>query len=312
MLRDEWNFDGFVLSDWDAVAELIAHGFAADEKEAARRALEAGVDMEMASTTYTTLIEQVQSGQVSPDLIDTAVRRILRIKFRLGLFENPYADPQAEKAAFIKPAYRSFARKTATGTMVLLENDHSVLPIRGNFKSIAVLGPYADSQDLLGWWHCLGDQNNAISVLQGMRKEAPESIKGTNEIDWNTDLILLCVGEESYFFGENNNRADIKLPHELSAKGLPIVLVIFNGRPLDLTGVEKLVDAMIVAWHPGLEAGPALADLVFGGTNFCAKLTTTFPASVAHIPVFYNHRNSGRPASNRYWDATPDPHFPFG
>ncbi len=319
VLRNEWNFDGFVLSDWNAVEQLIDHGFAADEKEAARRALKAGVDMEMVSTTFYTLIDQVRSGAVPEELIDTAVRRILSVKFRLGLFENPYTDPKAEKGAYLKPDYRSFARKTATETMVLLKNDQNILPVQGDNTSIAVLGPYAESRDLLGWWRCLGEQKDAISVLQGLQQHTPENMTITNAIDWSTKLILLCVGEESNLFGENNNRANIKLPHgqetlvrELSSKGLPIVLVVFNGRPLDLTAVEPLVDAMIVAWHPGLEAGPALADLIFGKTNFSAKLTATFPSSVAHIPVFYNQRSSGRPHSDRYWDAVPDPMYPFG
>ena len=319
VLRGEWGFDGFVLSDWNSVEQLIDHGFAADEAEAARRAVGAGVDMEMVSTTYETLLEQVLSGRVSEETINTAVERILRIKFRMGLFERPYANPKNEKEAFLTQSSLEFARKAARETMVLLKNDGNVLPLEDKHRSVAVLGPYADSQDLLGWWRCLGDQNKAVSVLKGMQENAPEGLRVSQDLTWSTGAIVLCVGEENFLFGENNNRADIRLPHgqetivrELKSKGIPIVLVVFNGRPLDLTPVEPLADAILIAWHPGLQGGPAVADVLYGTHNPSGKLTATFPASGSHIPVYYNERNSGRPHQDMYWDAKPDPLYPFG
>lgn len=319
VLRGEWGFDGFILSDWASVGQLIPHGFAADDAEAGRRAVEAGVDMEMVTTTYNTLIEQVQSGKVSENVIDTAVERILRIKFRMGLFENPYTDEKGEKNAYLQSVSREAARRAAAASMVLLKNENNVLPIKNDSKSIVVAGPYAESQDLIGWWRCLGEEKQVVTALKGLQDNAPDGLQITQEFKGQNDALILCVGEEHSLFGEYNGRSDIKLPHgqealikEYSSKNIPVVLVIFNGRPLDLSNVLPLVDAIVIAWHPGTEAGNALADVIYGKTNPGAKLTATFPASVGQIPVYYNRRKSGRPEQERYVFSDHKPLFPFG
>lgn len=319
ILREEWGFDGIVLSDWDAIEELISHGFAADSYEAARKAVTAGVDMEMTSSTYKSLIEQVQDGKVPEQVINEAVRRILRMKFKLGLFEHPYTDPELRKTEYLKNNHIDLARKMARESMVLLKNENGVLPIKENIKSIAVVGPYVNSYDQLGWWSSLGQQKDVVTVTCGIRNRAKDKFQITDKIDEKTDLVILCVGEESRLFGENNCRSTLKLPHSQESlvdsiirKGKPVILVVFNGRPLDLTGVESKVKAILIAWHPGIEGGNALADILFGDYNPSGKLTTSFPRSVGQIPVYYNHRRSGRPLNNKYIDESAEPLYPFG
>ncbi|MBA7701547.1 Beta-xylosidase [subsurface metagenome] len=275
--------------------------------------------MEMTSLTYKSLIRQVRDGTVLEQTIDEAVRRILRMKFKLGLFEHPYTDPELQNTEYLKNNHITLARKMARESMVLLKNENGVLPINENIKSIAVVGPYANSYDQLGWWSSLGHQKDVVTVTCGIRNRAKDKFQITDKIDEKTDLVILCVGEESRLFGENNCRSTLKLPHSQESfvdsivkKGKPVVLIIFNGRPLDLTGVESRANAILIAWHPGIEGGNAVADILFGDYNPSGKLTTSFPRSIGQIPVYYNHRRSGRPQHNKYVDEKAEPLYPFG
>jgi beta-glucosidase len=316
ILRKEWAFDGFVVSDWNSVGELRPHGFAADDAEAAFKGAAAGVDMEMTSTTYWTLSSQVKSGKISEKVIDYAVRRILTTKFRLGLFEHPYTNAEARKKE-LSPEHLDAARQAARESMVLLKNSNSVLPIK-NVKSIAITGPWAKSRDVLGWWNSLGDPNDVITIYDGISKNAPKDVEITDSVNARTDMILLCVGEPSNIIGEDHSRSSLNLPNnqeqlviDTIKQGKPVALVICNGRPLDLSNVQK-ADAILVAWHGGTQIGNAVADIVFGKYNPSGKLTTSWPRSIGQIPVYYNHRSSGRPNNNKYVDLTAEPLYPFG
>jgi beta-glucosidase len=346
LLRDEWKFDGVLISDWGAVKEMIPHGVAADEKEAAYKAIEAGVDIEMMSPCYVHhLKELVESGLVDEALIDEAVFRILRLKQKLGLFENPYrgADEQREQEIVLCEEHRRVARELATKSCVLLKNE-GVLPLQKN-KKIALIGPFAQNGDILGPWSWLGSKDEAIQLYDGLKMKVDPSrlvvAKGcdieTGTMDQlneafkaasDADVIVLALGEHSDMSGEAGCRADIRLPEiqlKLIAKmkklQKPMVAVLFNGRPLDLHGVVDQVDAVLEAWYPGTEGGAAIADLLFGDVNPSGRLTMSFPYSVGQIPVYYNCFNTGRPKDapdaqeryvSQYLDIPNEPLFPFG
>ena len=294
ILRKEWGFDGFVLSDWNAVTELQEHGIAADGAEAAVKALTAGVDMEMTSDLYLTTLEQsVREKRLPAALVDRAVRAVLRVKFR----------------------------QLAAESMVLLKND-GVLPLSPDLRSITVTGEWAVSRDLYGWWVGMGDGRDAVTVWDGIRSQAG----GRTDVrlmsqsrSRRSDVAVVCVGENGYLFGENNNRSDIRLPYgqeqlirELKEQGNKVVVVVFNGRPLDLSAVVPYADALLIAWHPGTEAGNAVADLLFGKRSPSGKLPVSFPKSVGQLPLFYSDRTSGRPGNDRYVSMDGQPLFPFG
>lgn len=346
LLRNEWGFDGVLISDWGAVKELIPHGVAADEKEAAIKAIHAGIDIEMMTPCYAHHLQQlIEEGQVDEALIDEAVLRILKLKVELGLFDNPTrgADVQLEQEITMSGAYRAAARDAAAKSCVLLKND-AVLPLKPEQK-IALIGPFAQNGDILGPWSWLGSKEQAVQLYSGMTTIADASkisvaqgcgieaaAEGQLEVALETarsaDVIVLALGEDSLMSGEAGCRADIRLPQvqldliaEVKKLNKPMVAVLFNGRPLDLHGVIDQVDAVLEAWYPGTEGGIAIAELLYGKRNPSAKLTMSFPYSVGQVPVYYNHFRTGRPQGapdaqeryvSQYLDIPNEPLLPFG
>ncbi len=347
ILREEWNFNGVVISDWGSVGELITHGVARDEAEAAYKAIRAGVDIEMMTATYVKhLAWLVVTEVVDIKWIDEAVLRILSLKAKLGLFENPYrgADEELEKKIILSKDHREISRELATKSIVLLQNHQHILPLQKERK-IAVMGPFAKSNDILGPWSWFGSKEEAVTLFAALtEKVGPQALlyaegcgidKGTNEqkkralkVAEEADVIVLALGESSNMSGEAASRADIRLPQvqldlikTLKKANKPIIVVLFNGRPLDLHGVYDQVDGILEAWFPGTEGGRAIADLLFGDKNPTAKLTMSFPYSVGQIPVYYNHYRTGRPKNalhaeewyvSKYLDIPNEPLFPFG
>ncbi len=329
VLREEWGFDGFVVSDWDSVAQLAVHGLTADDEASALAAATAGVDMEMASHCYEEhLASLVDAGRVSMEHIDTMVANILRIKLRAGLFERWWVDPEAFRPAG-HPAHLAAAKQAALESLVLLQNrtHHGVpvLPLRLDALSrVAVIGPLADRpKEQLGTWIFDGDPSLSISPLAALRS----AFEGQVELEWvqalesgrdrrhdgieaacaaaaRADVALVFVGEESILSGEAHCRADISLPgaqealvHAVASTGTPVVLVVLAGRALALESVSYAAHAMLYAWHPGCMGGPAIADVLTGAFNPCGKLPVTLPRVTGQVPMYYAHRNTGRPPS---------------
>ena len=344
VLRDEWKFDGFVVSDYTSVRELINHGIAANEEQAAAKALNAGVDMEMVSRSYNQFGPRlVEQQQLSMATIDQAVRRILRIKYRLGLFEKPYADGSREPGSLLRPDSLRLAREAAARSMVLLKNDRNVLPLDKSVKSIAVIGPLADDRrSVLGPWDGDGREENTVTVLAGIKAAVPQAkvgyakgcdVKGDSEAGFGeavalakaSDVALVFVGESDDMGGEAASRSSLDLPGRqmdlvkaIQATGQPTVVVLINSRPLTFGWIADNVPAILVAWMGGSQAGNAIADVVFGDVNPSGKLPVTFPRTVGQVPIYYNHLNTGRPAeaqnkySSKYLDVPWTPQFPFG
>lgn len=347
LLREEWGFEGVLISDWGAVKELIAHGIAADESEAALKAIKAGVDIEMMTACYVKhLSELVVSKEVNEALIDEAVLRILSLKQKLGLFDNPYraADPEREREIVFCEAHLEAARELAVKSCVLLKNE-GVLPLNRDRK-IALIGPFASSSDVLGPWSWTGSKADAVTLADGMKKKLDGytellvaegcGIETGTEEQWQealaaaqeADTLLLALGEHTDMNGEAACRADIRLPQiqlelvrKLKALNKPIVVVLFNGRPLDLHGVYEEADAILEAWYPGSQTGNAVAELLFGDANPSGRLTMSFPYSVGQVPVYYNAYNTGRPQGapdaqvryvSQYLDIPNEPLLPFG
>jgi beta-glucosidase len=345
VLRGEWKFDGFVVSDYTAVEELIKHGLAANEQEAAHRALDAGVDMEMVSRLYHKHgPELLRSGQLSQTTIDEAVRRILRIKFRLGLFEHPYANEARERSTILSPANLVAAREIGARSMVLLKNERETLPLSKNVKSIAVIGPLADDQqDLLGSWTGDGKAADVVTLLVGIKakvspatkinyakgcdinKDSTEGFEDAVRAARESDVAILAIGESAGMSGEASSRSSLDLPGRqldlvkaLQATGKPVVVVLMNGRPLTINWVAENTPAILETWFAGTQAGNAIADVLFGDANPGGKLPVTFPRSVGQEPLYYNHMNTGRPPdannkyTSKYLDVPWTPLFPFG
>lgn len=337
ILKNRWGHDGFIVSDWGAIEQLKNQGLAADKAEAAMRALNAGLEMDMMSHAYDRhLADLVARGKVSPQTIDEAVRRVLRVKFRLGLFENPYTPQVPDR--FLRPASLETAERLAAESMVLLKNDSTLLlPLRGK-KKIAVIGPLASNQwDLLGSWCGHGDPLTVTTYLDGIKKEFGDDaeiryVEGCRRdgddrsgfkaalkaAKW-ADAVVLCLGENLRWSGENASRSQIALPaiqEELAAEvakaGKPVVLVLTNGRPLELNRLEPMANAIVEAWQPGMRGGEALAAILSGRVNPSGKLAMTFPYSTGQIPVYYNRRKSGRHHQGFYQDITSQPLYPFG
>ncbi|HXI24412.1 MAG TPA: beta-glucosidase BglX [Pyrinomonadaceae bacterium] len=344
VLRGEWKFDGFVVSDYTAVQELIQHGLAADEAGAAQLALNAGVDMEMVSRLYNKHgAELLRSGQLSQAKIDEAVRRILRIKFRLGLFDHPYVDESRERSVILSAANLAAAREIAARSMVLLKNERETLPLSKNVKSIALIGPLADDQlDMLGSWNGDGQAADAVTLLAGIRAKVPaakinyakgcdidndstdgfaEAVRAARE----SDVVIVAVGESAAMSGEASSRATLDLPGRqldllktLHATGKPVVVVLMNGRPLTINWLAENSPAILETWFAGTQAGNAMADVLFGDVNPGGKLPVTFPRAVGQEPLYYNHLNTGRPPdannkyTSKYLDVSWTPLYPFG
>src|SRR4026209_1579563 len=345
VLRQEWKFDGFVVSDYTSVKELINHGIAANEEDAAAAALNAGVDMEMVSRSYNIFGPKLlQQKRLSQATIDEAVRRILRIKFRLGLFDRPYTDEARESSALLRPESIRLAREIAGRSMVLLKNDRETLPLYKNIGSIAVIGPLADDRRApLGRWAGDGKEENTVTPLAGIKAKVSaqtkvgyakgsdvlgDSAAGFQEavnLAKASDVAIVFVGEIHEMVGEAASRATLDLPgrqmelvQAIHATGRPVVVVLVNGRPLSVGWIVNNAPAILESWMGGTESGNAIADILFGDVNPGGKLPVTVPRTVGQVPIYYNHMNTGRPpeAQNRYtskyYDLPWTPLFPFG
>jgi beta-glucosidase len=344
VLREEWKFDGITVSDYESVRELINHGLAADGRDAARLALAAGVDMEMVSRLYNQHgAELVKSGKLPMAVIDEAVRRVLRIKFRLGLFEKPYTDESREASLLLSREHLAAAREIAARSMVLLRNERETLPLSKEIKSIAVVGPLADNQlDLMGSWTGDGRKEDVVTLLAGIKAKVPsakityakgceiagdatagidEAVRAARE----ADVTIIAVGEAAEMSGEAAVRSSLDLPGRqldlvkaIHATGKPYAVVLMNGRPLSINWLAENSPAILEAWFAGTQAGHAMADVLFGDVNPGGKLPVTFPRSVGQVPIYYNHKNTGRPpdANNKYTSKYLDlpwtPLYPFG
>lgn len=323
VLRDEWGFDGFVVSDWNSIHQLAVHGLTADDRDSALAAATAGIDMDMAGSVYAAhLADLVEEGALDIDVIDAAVANILHAKFRLGLFENPYTDPEALPEIANAEALAT-AKKAALQSVVMLKNDDGALPLsKDRLDRIAVIGPLADAPyEQLGTWIFDGDRELSVTALEGIRELAGDDVqieyvrametsrsKSTAPFDdaveaaAASDAVVLFLGEESILSGEAHSRADINLPgaqaelvRRVREAGKPVIAVIMAGRPLTLTNIIDNVDAILFAWHPGTMGGTAIAELLFGLESPSGKLPATFPRMVGQIPMYYSQKNTGKP-----------------
>ena len=361
ILRKAWSFEGVTVSDWASIDQMMRHGVAADSKDAARQAMLAGMDMDMMSEAYAgNLVELVQDGSVPTILLDEAVLRILMLKLRLGLMDHPYTKPDAF-GPLLAPANRALAREMATQATVLLQNRQNALPLSAEkLENIAVIGPLADDPyEQLGTWVFDGKPENSITPLQALRErlgadrvtyvKALERSRDRSRSAFGeavaaaamADAAVLFLGEEAILSGEAHSRAYLGLPgaqaelvQAVAATGTPVIVVIMAGRPLSLTKILPHADAILFAWAPGTEGGPALTDLLLGDAVPSGKLPVTFPVSAGQIPMYYAHRNSGNPAdstsfipidrirdrafqtslgnTSHYLDEGYKPAFPFG
>lgn len=367
LLRKQWGFKGFVVSDYTAVSELSAHGLG-DLQTVSALALKAGLDMDMVSEGFlTTLKKSLKEGKVTQAEIDQACRRVLEAKYKLGLFANPYKsiNPDVEKKAELTDENRKAARETAEHSFVLLKNKGQILPLKKS-GTIALIGPLANNHsEMLGTWVIAGDPKKSVSVIDGIKNIAGPNVnilyaRGSNITDdsllnaraWffgmkqerdsrpaqemideavaaaqKADVVVAVVGESANMSGESASRSDINIPETqrdllkaLVKTGKPIVAVLFNGRPLTLPWEDKNLDAILDVWAPGTEAGNAIADVLFGNYNPSGKITATFPRSVGQIPIYYAHKNTGRPFDDKgpakfksdYIDIANSPLYPFG
>lgn len=324
ILRDEWKFDGFVVSDWASMTEMVAHGFAKDGKQVAEISANAGLDMEMVSGSYVQYLPQlVKEGKVSVETIDNAVRNILRIKFRMGLFENPYVDTKKESVLYAD-AHLKAARQAAIESAILLKNDNNILPLSRS-KKVAVIGPMADApHDQMGTWVFDGDKNYTVTPVaalkgeykdvnylyeQGLaysRDKSTANFEKAKQAAASADVAVVFLGEEAILSGEAHSLSNINLIglqsdllKAVKSAGKPVVLVIMAGRPLTIERDLPYADAVLFNFHPGTMGGPAILDLLFGKANPSGKLPATFVREVGQIPMYYNHNNTGRPAPEK-------------
>lgn len=338
ILKKRWKHDGFIVSDWGAVEQLKNQGLAATKKDAARYAFNAGLEMDMMSHAYDRhLKELVEEGKVTMAQVDESVRRVLRVKFRLGLFERPYTPVTNEKDRFFRPQSMAVAAQLAAESMVLLKNDNQILPLT-NKKKIAVVGPMAkNGWDLLGSWCGHGKDTDVEMLYDGLTTEfggdaelryamgcKPQGndrsgFAGALDVAHWSDVVIVCLGEMLTWSGENASRSTIALPQiqeelvkELKEAGKPIILVLSNGRPLELNRMEPLCDAILEIWQPGINGARSMAGILSGRINPSGKLAMTFPYSTGQIPIYYNRRKSGRGHQGFYKDITSDPLYPFG
>jgi beta-glucosidase len=367
VLRGQWGFDGFIISDYTSVNEMIDHGLG-DLQAVSALALKAGLDMDMVGEGFlTTLKKSLDEGKVTEREIDHACRLVLEAKYKLGLFDDPlrYVDDSRPKKDILTAEHRNIAREVAARTFVLLKNEKNLLPLR-NSGTIALIGPLAnDRSNMLGTWAPTGDPELSVPILEGMKnfrelkaeilyakganisddpdfakkinvfgtrididKRSPEEmLKEARSLAEKADVVVAVVGEASEMSGESSSRSDITIPEpqrrllrELKETGKPLVVVLMTGRPLAIEEENELADAILVTWHPGVEAGNAIADVLFGNYNPSGKLTMTWPRNVGQVPIYYAHRNTGRPNDgdefqkfrSNYLDVENSPLFPFG
>ena len=360
LLRKQWGFKGFVVTDFIAIQELINHGVAADYKQAAELAINAGTDMDMVSESFIGALKQsVKDGNVTMSTIDAACRRVLEAKYKLGLFTNPYRNVDPDRAARVTLTIenRKTAKDAALQSMVLLENKNNTLPLKKNVN-IALIGPFADNKtEMFSMWSPTGDENSVVTIYEGIKKlnanvscaigtqitndplllnymgrefdiaEQNKLVNEALELAKKSDVIVAVLGETKSMSGEAHSRTDISLPDcqvellkTLKSTGKPVVVLITSGRPLTIQNALPYADAVIEIWRLGTEAGNAVADVLFGDYNPSGKLTMTFPRSVGQTPIYYNHKNTGRPYNgerkknfkSNYMDQSNDPLYPFG
>lgn len=333
-LKETLGFDGFVVSDWGAIRDLVSHGLARDDEDAAAAGIHAGIDMEMVSEIWETqLCALVKLGRICGERLDDAVRRVLRIKFRLGLFEKPYAEFSMAANVLRCPEHVKRATQLARESMVLLKNDQGLLPLRKSDLKVAVVGPYAEARrQLLGAWCLDGRPDDVVTITQGIAQVAP----GVNIVrahdafadeiliaSANADVVILCVGESDLRNGEAHNIADLSLPPGqeavIEAVGRlrkPLVVVQCTGRPIPSPAAEKWAQSWLLAWQGGTEAGTAIAEILFGVFSPSGKLPVTLPRHTGQIPIYYNRRKAGKlrqyNAYHFYQDLPDGPLFPFG
>mgnify|MGYP003646201444 CR=1 FL=1 len=360
ILKEKWDWDGFVVSDWGSITEMIPHGVAKDKKNAAELAVIAGSDMDMEGGAYEQSLEElVNAGNVDVALIDDAVRRILRVKFRLGLFDDPYkyCDAEVEKKEIYSEANQQVALEAARGSIVLLKNEADILPFNDSVKNIVVIGPLADDKDSpLGNWRAQAEANSAVSVLAGIKNRAPKGVKisyaegaklstgkrsfleplTVNDSDksgfdkavnaaQSADVVVLVVGEDAFQTGEGRSQTDIgfagvqdELIDAIAQANDNVVLVLMNGRPMDLSKHNNQVTGIVEAWLLGSQHGNAVADVLFGKFNPSGKLPVSFPRNVGQEPLYYNQKSTGRPNGgaqvtySHYTDSGRDALYPFG
>lgn len=341
ILKNQWGHDGFVVSDWDAINQLINQGVAKDRKEAGLKAFMAGIEMDMKDNIYLENLQQlVEERKIPIDKINDAVSRILRIKFRLGLFDEPYTTISNKQKRILQSEDIATAENLAEESMVLLKNDKGTLPISSNIKRIAVIGPMAkDKENMLGAWSFNGKTEDVESIYEGIENVFHRNIQlnyavgcdfdGTDESNFSealqiakkSEIILVCLGEKKGWSGENASRSTIALPGiqeklvlELKKSGKPIVMILSNGRPLELVRIEPLADAIVEIWQPGIAGGTALAGILSGNVNPSGKLAMTFPLTTGQIPTYYNMRQSSRPFGHMgdYQDIPTEPLYWFG
>jgi beta-glucosidase len=332
VLTDEWKFKGVVVSDWESIIQLMRHGYTPDTMETAFQAFNAGLHVEMNSKAYANCLpELIREKRISMKQLDEAVKRVLRLKYELGLFENPYTRTE-EFPPFLNENYKEIARQLASQSIVLLKNENRLLPINVKAGKIAVIGPLADSpHDQMGTWCMDGKKSDAITPLTSLteyfgtdriiyapgleisrtrsREGFPEALSAANQ----AEIVILFIGEESILSGESHCRADIGLPgaqeeliREIAKTGKPVVAVVLAGRPLTFEDVIGELDALLYAWHPGTMAGPAITDVLTGKVVPSGKLPITFPRHVGQVPVYYNHKNTGKPATDESWQRLDD------
>jgi beta-glucosidase len=350
ILREEWGYTGAVISDYNAIGELCAHGIAGNLKEAARMAMECGCDIDMCAAAYARHLRSlVEEGAITEAQIDASVRKVLMLKDRLGLFEDPYrgAAETEEPEVYLTEENRRLARRAAEESAVLLKNN-GVLPFDRQVRRVAVIGPFADTHEIIGFWSCNGRNEESVTVAEGIRALLPEAdvtvVRGCG-CQWDehdrsgfaeavaaakqADAVVLCLGEPQDYSGEGNCRTDLTLPGEQEALAAAVAevnpntaAVLFSGRPLVLTNAEKILPAMLCLWFPGTEGGAAAANLLFGAANPCGKLPMSFPWSTGQCPVYYNHTSTGRPKKpdglvhqkycSNYIDSPNAPLYDFG
>ncbi|SDH76262.1 beta-glucosidase BglX [Winogradskyella thalassocola] len=365
LLKKDWNWPGLMVSDWGSIGEMIAHGYARDLEHASEIAINAGSDMDMESYAYEASLKTlVEKGKVSTAILDDAVRRVLRLKFQLGLFDDPYkyCDEEREKADVYSKENLEIARDVAKKSIVLLKNDNQILPLSKKIKSIAVIGPLADDKDTpLGNWRARADYNSAVSLLEGVKHAVSKSTAiyyekgieltipivkpGENQfarpLEFNTtdssgiekavelakkvEVVLLAIGEDAYQTGEGRSQVDIgfkglqlELLEAIQKVNKNIVIVLMNGRPMDLSRASEVAPTILECWHLGSESGNAIADVIFGDYNPSGKLPVSFPHHVGQEPLYYNQKNTGRPYGSTqvtyssYRDAPRSALYPFG